>query len=76
MVVYSTDGQSMWTTNTSNNADAHFEMQDDGDLVIYDSAGNAIWNSNTKEIDQAYDRPLLWNHRSDPNKNRATISQA
>lgn len=76
MVVYSTDRQVMWTTHTPGHDGAHFEMQDDGNLVIYDSAGSAIWDSNTQEIVQIYDRPLLWNHFSNPDENRSSIRQA
>ena len=66
----------MWTTHTPGHDGAHFEMQDDGNLVIYDSAGSAIWDSNTQEIVQIYDRPLLWNHFSNPDENRSSIRQA
>jgi len=47
LVVYSTDKEVMWQTNTSGNDSAHFEIEDDGNLVIYNSLEVAIWNSNT-----------------------------
>jgi len=54
-VLYSTDGQPHWASNTSNNPGAFLDVQDDGNLVVYragsqsETANNALWAAGSND---------------------------
>jgi len=44
-VVYSSEGNRAWASNTPATPDSKIIMQDDGNLVIYDKNDKPIWTS-------------------------------
>ena len=59
LVIYSTEGKSMWHSRTYGNHEAYLVLQDDGNLVIYKDRNNVgkdpIWSTGTFPGAQRYD---------------------
>ena len=53
-LVYYTDFQPVWYTNTSGVSADRLIMQTDGNLVLYDSDSKPLWHSNTAGNQEAY----------------------
>ena len=47
VVIYNSQGQAIWSTQTQGLPSGRLVMQGDGNLVIYNTSGSAIWDSQT-----------------------------
>jgi hypothetical protein len=54
LVLYRSDGQSIWASQTNGRPASHLIMQNDGHLVIYGKDGKATWGTHTNGRNGAY----------------------
>jgi hypothetical protein len=54
LVLYESDSQPVWATETDGQDVSRATMQSDGNLVLYSSGGDAVWASGTEGNEGAY----------------------